>query len=78
MLILTRKPGESIMIGDNVEITILAGNSNSRYNGPVRVGISAPQAISVHRLEIYEKIKSQQQELKRGKIFINDDLHEND
>lgn len=51
MLILTRKSGESVMIGDDIKITIkgVAGNQ-------VRVGIGAPRSIPVHREEIYERI----------------------
>lgn len=61
MLILSRKPGESIMIGDTVEITLLP-NNHSRF--PVRLGIKAPSEISVHRMEIYQKIKQQQAQAK--------------
>lgn len=53
MLILTRKVGEKLLIGDNIEITIL----NVR-GGQVKLGINAPKDISVHREEIYSKIKS--------------------
>lgn len=52
MLVLTRRPGESIMIGDLVEVSIL-----SSYNTLVRLGITAPKEIPIHRLEIYQKIK---------------------
>lgn len=55
MLILSRKPGESIMIGDAVEVTILSNRL------PVRLGIKAPEEISVHRMEIYQRIKQHQQ-----------------
>ncbi|MCL5260440.1 MAG: carbon storage regulator CsrA [Gammaproteobacteria bacterium] len=51
MLILTRKFGESIMIGNSIRITILSTKS-----GGVRVGIEAPKEISVHREEVFEKI----------------------
>ena len=51
MLILTRKFGESIIIGNNIRITILSTKS-----GGVRVGIEAPKEISVHREEVFEKI----------------------
>lgn len=53
MLILTRRLGESIVIGDNIVVTIL----NTR-GSQVRVGIAAPSEVSVHREEIYNKIKS--------------------
>ncbi len=52
MLILTRRPVESIKIGDNIEIMVLGIRGNQ-----VRIGIRAPREISVHREEIYEKIK---------------------
>lgn len=53
MLILTRKAGEKLLIGDNIEITIL----NVR-GGQVKLGINAPKDVAVHREEIYRKIKS--------------------
>jgi len=52
MLILTRNAGESIMIGDDIVITILGVN-----RGQVRIGIAAPIEIEVHREEIYERIQ---------------------
>ena len=54
MLILTRKVGQSIMIGNDVTITVL-----SNKNGQVRVGIDAPKSVEVHREEIYDKIQSE-------------------
>lgn len=53
MLILTRKIGESLLIGDNVEITVL-----SIRGGQVKLGVKAPKEISVHREEIYQRIKA--------------------
>ena len=52
MLILTRRVGETVMIGDDVTITVLGVKGNQ-----VRVGINAPKSIAVHREEIYERIK---------------------
>jgi carbon storage regulator len=52
MLILTRRLGESVMVGDDVSIAILAVKGNQ-----VRVGINAPKHLSVHREEIYRRIK---------------------
>ena len=56
MLILTRRVGETVMIGDEVTITILGVKGNQ-----VRVGINAPKNVAVHREEIYERIKREQQ-----------------
>lgn len=52
MLILTRRSGESIMIGDEITLTIAGVFGNQ-----VRVGIEAPKSIPIHREEIYERIK---------------------
>ena len=60
MLILTRKTGESLLIGDDVEITVLSVRGSQ-----VKLGVNAPRDIAVHRQEIYQKIKdteSQQSE----------------
>ncbi|ADD79683.1 carbon storage regulator CsrA [Candidatus Riesia pediculicola] len=54
MLILTRKIGETLTIGDEIKITILGIKGNQ-----VRVGINAPKNIPVHREEIYQKIQSE-------------------
>jgi carbon storage regulator len=54
MLILTRSLGESLRIGDNIEVKILSVSGNQ-----VRIGISAPKDVEVHREEIYQKIQSQ-------------------
>lgn len=55
MLILTRRVGESVMIGDEVSITVLGVKGNQ-----VRLGINAPRTIAVHREEIYKRIKREQ------------------
>lgn len=52
MLILTRRVGESVMIGEEVSITVLGVKGNQ-----VRLGINAPKSVAVHREEIYERIK---------------------
>jgi carbon storage regulator len=56
VLILTRRVGETVMIGDEVTVTVLGVKGNQ-----VRVGINAPKSVAVHREEIYERIKREGQ-----------------
>jgi carbon storage regulator len=55
MLILTRRVGETLMIGDEVTVTVLGVKGNQ-----VRIGVRAPKHVSVHREEIYERIRAEQ------------------
>lgn len=54
MLILTRRVGETVMIGDDVSITVLGVKGNQ-----VRIGVNAPKDVAVHREEIYQRIKDE-------------------
>jgi carbon storage regulator len=56
MLILTRRVGETLMIGDEVTVTVLGVKGNQ-----VRLGVNAPREVAVHREEIYARIKREQE-----------------
>ncbi len=57
MLILTRRAGETVMVGSDITITVLGVKGNQ-----VRIGINAPKDVAVHREEIYERIKREEEE----------------
>lgn len=59
MLILTRRVGETLVIGDDVTVTVLGVKGNQ-----VRIGVNAPKEVSVHREEIYQRIEQDTQDVK--------------
>ena len=61
MLILTRRIGETLMIGDEVTVTVLGVKGNQ-----VRIGVNAPKDVAVHREEIFERIKREENEASSG------------
>jgi carbon storage regulator len=74
MLVLTRKSNQSIMIGDDVEVSVL-----SIMGEKVRIGIQAPREVPVHRMEIYVEIQRKDGEdatAKDVRAEVDDALHE--
>jgi carbon storage regulator len=67
MLVLTRKAGESIRIGDNITITIVESDGHN-----VKVGIDAPRSVAVHREEVYKRILAENQQAVQ-KVDKNDE-----
>jgi carbon storage regulator len=61
MLILTRRVGETLVIGDDVTVTVLSVRGNQ-----VRIGVNAPKNVTVHREEIYQRIQ-QEKDILQGK-----------
>ena len=67
MLVLTRKMGESIRIGDEIKVTIVEVDGNS-----VKIGIDAPRSVTVHREEVYQRIlEENRQAVKNTDAAIN-------
>jgi carbon storage regulator len=62
MLILTRRVGETLMVGDEVTVTVLGVKGNQ-----VRIGINAPKDVAVHREEIYDRIQNEKEGTDSGK-----------
>ena len=65
MLILTRRVGETLMIGDGVTVTVVAIAGNQ-----VRVGINAPKEVEVHREEVYERVQAERAQEKRSVVGV--------
>ena len=57
MLILTRRPNETLMIGNEITVTVLGVKGNQ-----VRIGVNAPKNVSVHREEIFERINAEKRQ----------------
>lgn len=72
MLVLTRKAGEGIVIGDDIRITVV-----ELKGGGVRIGIDAPRSTKVHRLEVYERIIQENKEATQWDIADLDTLTQN-
>ena len=73
MLILTRRIGESLMIGDDVNVTVLGIRGNQ-----VRIGVNAPKDVAVHREEIYERIQMERKGPKGPQAGDGDDVSPED
>jgi carbon storage regulator len=63
MLILSRKVGEAIRMGDSITVTVLGVT-----RGQVKIGIDAPRSLAVHRDEVYQRIKDEQSQASSAKI----------
>ncbi len=63
MLILTRRVGETLMIGDDITVTVLGVKGNQ-----VRIGVNAHRDVAVHREEIYERIKRERQQINKATV----------
>ena len=65
MLILTRRVGETLMVGDDVTVTVLGVKGNQ-----VRIGVNAPKDVAVHREEIYERIRKENEGSKPPRLKV--------
>ena len=65
MLVLSRRLGETLIIGDDIKITVLGISGNQ-----VRLGIAAPKEVSIHREEVYRRIQEEQSQLPIGQTVI--------
>ena len=65
MLVLNRKPGESIILGDNIEIKIL-----EIQDGKIKIGIEAPKEVRVLRKEVYDDVKAENQRAIEAQVDI--------
>ncbi len=65
MLLLTRRVGEKLIIGDDVTVTVLGVKGNQ-----VRIGIEAPRNISINREEIYKRIQKEKEALNAAKVRV--------
>lgn len=63
MLILTRRIGETLMVGDDITVTVLGVKGNQ-----VRIGVNAPRDLAVHRQEVYERIRHEDRRVANGSV----------
>ena len=71
MLVLTRKPGEGILIGEDIRLTVIETKS-----GAIRIGIEAPKDKKIYRQEVYERIRQENQEAAQWSLADLDALSE--